>query len=644
MSKTTARLMLASAVLGFGLWATAGSTHAATVVQQPKESAQTTAKVEGVKRTATNATTQPVETPEQSENNYFNYQNVWVVGDSLAVGWDGNQVVKQNYPTLLANIIKPESMHAGYASSGSQISGNQNGPGDKTYDLTNNLKRVTADPQFKNAESLVLEIGVNDLNYSDNSLGYVQQRLQKNIRTMRAANPKLVIYGVLPIPSYMGGNNLNVKGQAGYTFNQLADALKQVYTSFGIPVLDWRQAGYQVVTDANRQQTLGDHEVHPTQDTYAKMADLMAQWMIEVSTADNSNLAENEHDSKTNFISNGWQTDESGNREYATNSVLASGFKNINGQGYFFNPSNNGLLKGKNQLATAGGKTYYVATDGTTQEGIKLVNGKWYDFGSNKTYYARNFTQSGYLNTDQGWRWFENGKPYTGFRLYYGAYYYFINGVRQENKWVSQWGNRYYVGSDGRSVQGYHLIDGIAYDFGNNGTFFLRGKLSGYQDAGNGWLWYENGEVFTGFRFYMGTYYWFEKGARINNQWRTAWNLKYYVDSEGRAVQGDGYNVDGTYYNFSHDGTFFLRGKASGYVSTPDGWLWIENGKRYTGFRMYMGAYYYFINGVRQHNQWVSEWGLKYYVGNDGRSVEGNKVKIDGKTYNFGTNHTFFLR
>ena len=31
-----------------------------------------------------------------------------------------------------------------YASSGSQISGNQNGPGDKIlYDLTNNLKRVT---------------------------------------------------------------------------------------------------------------------------------------------------------------------------------------------------------------------------------------------------------------------------------------------------------------------------------------------------------------------------------------------------------------------------------------------------------------------------------------------------------------------
>ncbi|WP_186434497.1 GDSL-type esterase/lipase family protein [Weissella cibaria] len=644
MSKTTARLMLASAVLGFGLWATSGSIHAATAVQ-PKESAQTTAKIEGVRVTTTNAVPQSAGTMQRSESEYFNNQNMAVVGDSLAVGYDGAHVVEKNYPTSLKEILHPESID-NYGVSGSQISGNQNGPIEQNIpvDLTNNLQSIIKKGELKSVDSLILEIGVNDLNYSDNNLSYVQQRLQNNIRAIRAANRDIAIYGVLPIPSYVGGNNLFIKGQAGYTFMQLNDALNDVYSSFGIPVLDWARDNTDIVNDHNRFDALGDHVVHPKQETYNKMAKRMADWMLATVAKNNGNVAASEHDSKANYVSNGWQTIESGLKQYATNGVLAGGFKNINGQGYFFNPSNNGLLKGKNQLATAGGKTYYVATDGTTQEGIKLVNGKWYDFGSNKTYYARNFTQSGYLNTDQGWRWFENGKPYTGFRSYYGAYYYFINGVRQENKWVSQWGNKYYVGSDGRSVQGYHLIDGIAYDFGNNGTFFLRGKLSGYQDAGNGWLWYENGEVFTGFRFYMGTYYWFEKGARINNQWRTAWNLKYYVDSEGRAVQGDGYNVDGTYYNFSHDGTFFLRGKASGYVSTPDGWLWIENGKRYTGFRMYMGAYYYFINGVRQHNQWVSEWGLKYYVGNDGRSVEGNKVKIDGKTYNFGTNHTFFLR
>ncbi|KXU11435.1 hypothetical protein WEIDD23_00111 [Weissella sp. DD23] len=81
----------------------------------------------------------------------------------------------------------------------------------------------------------------------------------------------------------------------------------------------------------------------------------------------------------------------------------------------------------------------------------------------------------------------------------------------------------------------------------------------------------------------------------------------------------------------------------SGYFDTPAGWRWIENGQMYTGFRFYMGAYYYFRNGVRQHNQFVSQWGLHYYVGHDGRSVQGIHV-IDGKRYNFGSNATFYMR
>lgn len=193
-------------------------------------------------------------------------------------------------------------------------------------------------------------------------------------------------------------------------------------------------------------------------------------------------------------------------------------------------------------------------------------------------------------------------------------------------------------------IEVYHF-DQLDNDGYKNGSYYLKGKpASGYINDGNGWFWFENGRKFTGFRFYMGTYYWFENGSRIDNKWRSAWNLQYYVDREGRAVQGDGYKVNGTYYNFGHDGTFFLRGKANGYVNTTDGWLWIENGQRYTGFRKYMGAYYFFINGVRQHNRWVSEWGLNYYVGSDGRSVQGSHVKIGNKVYNFGTNGTFYLR
>lgn len=91
------------------------------------------------------------------------------------------------------------------------------------------------------------------------------------------------------------------------------------------------------------------------------------------------------------------------------------------------------------------------------------------------TWYTVNRLQtSGYVNTLSNWRWLENGRVYTGIRNYMGAYYYFINGVRQENSFVYQWGLTYYVGSDGRTVQGIHNINGKRYNFGNNNTFYLR--------------------------------------------------------------------------------------------------------------------------------------------------------------------------
>lgn len=45
----------------------------------------------------------------------------------------------------------------------------------------------------------------------------------------------------------------------------------------------------------------------------------------------------------------------------------------------------------------------------------------------------------------------------------------------------------------------------------------------------------------------------------------------------------------------------------TGYIYSPEvstangGWNWLENGKPYTGFRYYMGTYYWFVNGVRQN-------------------------------------------
>lgn len=168
--------------------------------------------------------------------------------------------------------------------------------------------------------------------------------------------------------------------------------------------------------------------------------------------------------------------------------------------------------------------------------------------------------KTGYLNDGTGWYWFQGGQKYTGFRNYMGAYYYFVNGVRQENSWETEWGLTYYVGNDGRSVQGHYSIGGVAYNFGDNGTFYMRGRSNGYvfDQAAGQWLWMENGSRFTGFRFYMGAYYWFQNGVRQDNQWEYAWGNTYWVGDDGRAAQGL-VNIGGKQYYFGNDGTFNMR-------------------------------------------------------------------------------------
>lgn len=229
-----------------------------------------------------------------------------------------------------------------------------------------------------------------------------------------------------------------------------------------------------------------------------------------------------------------------------------------------------------------------------------------------------------------------------------GAYYFFINGIRQENRWVSEWGNKYYVGADGRSVQGSAVfIDGVPYDFGTNGTFHLRGAASGYLNSPSGWRWYENGKLYTGFRNYMGAFYYFNKGVRQENKWVSEWGNTYYVGGDGRSVQGHAYMINGVAYDFGNNGTFHKRGRTSGYVydgsKKNGGYRWYEDGKLFTGFHYYMGTYYWFVDGVRQNQGWRTAWGYKYWTDKEGRAVQGWQT-INGTRYYFGEDGTYFLR
>ncbi|MDI6498676.1 hypothetical protein QMA60_08730 [Leuconostoc suionicum] len=225
--------------------------------------------------------------------------------------------------------------------------------------------------------------------------------------------------------------------------------------------------------------------------------------------------------------------------------------------------------------ATRGIPTLYTMdSTGSTKDNSLLPSG-YYNVAINQ-------------NSQSGWRWLESGKLYTGFRYYLGAYYWFENGVRQDNKWETAWGNQYWVGNDGRAVQGIRQVDdfitadsstydkkvdvnntltaGTWIDFGNNGTFNFKNVLQGYIYTPNlstlngGYNWFENGKPYTGFRYYMGTYYWFVNGVRQNEGWRYAWGYTYYTDANGRAVQGTK-TIDGITYYFGNNGTYYLRDK-----------------------------------------------------------------------------------
>ena len=248
---------------------------------------------------------------------YFQNKKVWIVGDSLMVGWDGTKLLKKNCPKFISQDIHSR-VNNDYSFSGAQISGNQQM---RTFDLTNNVSKIILDPQFQSADILLLSLGVNDLNYSDNNIGYVQQRLQTNIMRLYSANPNIKIMGLLPFASYLKDKSSH------YRLEELQIALAKVYQSFGIPVLNWRQAGFSY-----------DHfsikdGVHPNSMTYKLMSTTIVNFMVlnrSVMPLDISN--------QSLFVSNGWQTNEQGQRQYAKNNILLTDWQIIDQTAYYFDP------------------------------------------------------------------------------------------------------------------------------------------------------------------------------------------------------------------------------------------------------------------------------------------------------------------
>ncbi len=145
-------------------------------------------------------------------------------------------------------------------------------------DNKDNFLEQVAKFNFKNYNVALLGYGIND--YDDFPYSAPKQIIDAmvtGVAKMRSDNPAIRIYIELPTPSYAKGSDDGVVNEAGYSQRQIYDTIKQEAATLNLPSYDWRDS--PLITYANRNQTLGDGQIHPVNAIQQQMAARLASWI-----------------------------------------------------------------------------------------------------------------------------------------------------------------------------------------------------------------------------------------------------------------------------------------------------------------------------------------------------------------------------
>lgn len=288
---------------------------------------------------------------------------VWGVGDSTSVGWDGRNNVKPFIETTASDLgAYSNNWHT---KSGSSI---QN-------DMAGLVNGLNGDKYHTRANNIVVNLGVNDVNYGNQNINYVSEEYRARLTDLKAKNPQATITVMMSQGDWLnGGNNATVRG-GGYSLDQLQVQQRKIANDMKLNVVE-----RGVVTDANHSWKLGDGTVHPTASTYVEIGHKVAG-VIKSNPVNKSVYTSYTIDrlQKTGYISTlvGWRWLENG-RAY-------TGIRNYMGAYYYFE---NGVRK-NNQWVNMWGRKYYVGSDGRTVQGWQTIDGKRYWFGNDNTFFLR---------------------------------------------------------------------------------------------------------------------------------------------------------------------------------------------------------------------------------------------------------------
>ena len=168
--------------------------------------------------------------------------------------------------------------------------------------------------------------------------------------------------------------------------------------------------------------------------------------------------------------------------------------------------------------------------------------------------------KDGWIKTEEGWKYYENGQKATGWKAVSENWYYFNEDGIMETGWVSVGGYWYYMNSSGAMETGWTSVGSHWYYLNADGTM-----ETGWVSVGGHW---------------------------------------YYLNADGSMATGWA-SVGGHWYYLNADGTM-----ATGWVSVGSHWYYLNaDGTMATGWAS-VGGHWYYLNtdGTMASNQWIDGW------------------------------------
>jgi len=341
--------------------------------------------------------------------------------------------------------------------------------------------------------------------------------------------------------------------------------------------------------------------------------------------------------SPSSFLPDGWNVID-GEKYYVENGQMVSGFKTIGADTYFFGLTTHKMLTGFQALPEG---RFYLGVDGKVVQGWNQINGEKY-------YVENNFLVSGfktigndtyffglttnkmltgwqalpegrfYLGSDgkvvQGWNTIDGEKYYvennfmvTRFKEIDGHTYFFgLTTNKMLTGWQALPEGRFYLGEDGKIVQGWNMIDGAKYYVKNN---FL---VSGFQTIGSD------------------TYFFGLTTNKMLTGWQALPEGRFYLGNDGKIVQGWN-TINGEKYYVENN--FLVSGFKD--IGADTYFFGLTTNKMLTGLQAVTeGKFYLASDGKLVKNGWITDKNDKYYAENN-FLISGFKT-IDGNLYFFG--------